>query len=195
MDSPGTGTAAPPASTAKNGPAATTASPGTPDLDSFPRRLRGNKFEDFTVGQDWVHHWGRTLTEADNVAFSTATCAWLPLHLNAEYARSQGHKDVVINPMLALCTAVGLSVEDLSEAGGPFLGIDDCVFHRPLHPGDTLTAASRVLEKRTSSTRPGVGIVTWLTQAHDQHGRLVLEFVRTNLVALREVPTSAPKDN
>ena len=63
--------------------------------------------------------------------------------------------------MLVLCTAVGLSVEDLSESGGPFLGIDDCVFLRPVYPGDTITAISRVVRMRTSASKPGVGIVTW----------------------------------
>lgn len=169
---------------------------GTPDLDSFPLVVRGNKYEDFSVGQQLDHHWGRTLTQADNVAFSTATCAWLPLHLNVEYARTQGHRDTVINPMLVLCTAVGLSVEDLSESGGPFLGIDDCRFTRPVYPGDTVTASSRVVSMRTSSTRPGVGIVTWHTTATNQDQELVVELVRTNLVALRgdTTPTSTVRN-
>src|SRR6478609_8152457 len=156
-----------------------------PDFDSFPVMTKGNKYEDFTVDQTMTHHWGRTLTQADNVAFSTATCAWLPMHLNVEYARSQGHPSEVINPMLVLCTAVGLSVEDLSESGGPFLGIDDCVFHRSVYPGDTISATSRVIEMRTSASKSGTGIVTWHTQACNQHGELVLDFVRTNLVAMR----------
>jgi itaconyl-CoA hydratase len=156
-----------------------------PDLDSFPFVGKGNKYEDFEVDQTIPHHWGRTLTQADNVAFSTATCAWLPLHLNVEYARSQGHPDVAVNPMLVLCTAVGLSVEDLSESGGPFLGIDDCIFHRPVYPGDTIMASSRVVTKRISSSRPGAGIVTWHTTATNQRGELVVELVRTNLVACR----------
>jgi acyl dehydratase len=164
-----------------------------PDLDSFPLMLKGNKYEDFTVDEHIPHHWGRTLTQADNVSFSTATCAWLPLHLNVEYARSQGHPDSVLNPMLVLCTAVGLSVEDLSESGGPFLGIDDCTFVRPAYPGDTITATSQVVAKRTSSSRTGVGIVTWHTRAHNQHGDLVLEFVRTNLVAARGEQSSTPQ--
>ena len=164
----------------------------TPDLDSFPLVGKGNKYEDFEVDQTIPHHWGRTLTEADNVAFSTATCAWLPLHLNVEYARSQGHPDVAINPMLVLCTAVGLSVEDLSESGGPFLGIDDCVFHRPVYPGDTITASSRVVTKRTSASKSGVGIVTWHTTATNQRGELVVELVRTNLVACRGEQTYEP---
>ncbi|MEU1984483.1 MaoC family dehydratase [Nocardia sp. NPDC019395] len=167
-----------------------------PDLDRFPLMAKGNKYEDFAVGQTMVHHWGRTLTQADNVAFCTATCAWLPMHLNVEYARSQGHPDMVINPMLVLCTAVGLSVEDLSESGGPFLGVDDCSFLRPVYPGDTITAGSRVTEMRRSTSKPGVGIVTWHTTAHNQHGEMVLEFVRTNLVAARgDLPsTSARKE-
>jgi acyl dehydratase len=78
-----------------------------------------------------------------------------------------------------------VSVEDLSEAGGPFLGIDACAFHLPVFPGDTLTARSEVLSARTSATRPGVGIVTWRTEGHNQRGELVVELERTNLVAMR----------
>jgi len=159
--------------------------PAAPDLDSFPLVPKGNKYEDFELGRTMTHHWGRTLTEADNVSFSTATCAWLPLHLNAEYARSQGHPGTVLNPMLVLCTAVGLSVEDLSESGGPFLGIDDCVFVRPVYAGDTIVAKSRVLDMRPSASQPDVGIITWRTTATNQHGETVVEFVRTNLVAAR----------
>jgi acyl dehydratase len=113
-------------------------------------------------------------------------CNWNPMHLNAEYARAHGHPDVVVNPMLVLCTVVGLSVEDLSEAGGPFLGLNGCTFHRPVHPGDTLTATSTVISARLSHSRPGVGIVTWHTEGHNQHDDLVVDFTRTNLVARKD---------
>ncbi len=156
-----------------------------PDLDLFPLVPKGNKYDDFEVDQTWSHHWGRTLTRADNVSFSTATCAWLPLHLNVEYARWQGHPDVVLNPMLVLSTVIGLSVEDLSEGGGPLVGIDDCTFAGPVYPGDTLTASSRVTGKRRSSSRPGFGIITWRTTGTNQQGDKVVEFTRTNLVAAR----------
>src|SRR3954454_2279336 len=81
----------------------------------FPLMKRGNQYQDFAVGQVWEHHWGRTITESDNVMFTTATCNWNPMHLNREYAKAHGHADVVVNPMLVLCTIVGMSVEDLSE--------------------------------------------------------------------------------
>ena len=54
-----------------------------------------------------------------------------------------------------------------------------------MHPGDTITARSTVVDMRTSNSRPGSGIVTWHTEARDQRGELVVDFRRTNLVAIR----------
>jgi acyl dehydratase len=156
------------------------------DPARFTPRRRGRQYEDFEVGQVMEHHWGRTITSGDNALFSTATCNWNPMHLNSEFARGHGRPDVVINPMLVLCTVVGLSVEDLSESGGPFLGVDACRFHSPVHPGDTLTARSSVLAKRDSESRPDFGTVTWHTEAHNQRGELIVEYDRTNLIAKRE---------
>ncbi len=156
------------------------------DSADFPLVKRGNQYQDFEVGQVWRHHWGRTITEGDNVMFSTATCNWNPMHLNVEYARAHGHANVVVNPMLVLCTVVGMSVEDLSEGGGPFLGVNQCTFHTAVYPGDTITAQSVVEETRTSASRPNTGIVTWHTEAHNQRGELVVDYRRTNLVAMRK---------
>jgi acyl dehydratase len=157
--------------------------PNDPDFDSFRLLAKGHGFEDFTEGQVFEHHWGRTLTEADNALFTTLALRFTPLYFNAEYARAHGHPNVVVDPLLALCTAVGLSVEDLSEAGGPFLGVEDVEFHRPVYPGDTLTAQSTVVSKRESESRPTFGVVTWRTEGRNQRGDLVLSYRRTNLVA------------
>src|SRR5207249_3473765 len=157
-----------------------------PDLAAFTLVRKGRAFEDFHEGQVFPHHWGRTLTAGDNALFTTATLAFNPLYLNAEYARAHGHPDVVVNPMLVLCTVLGLSVEDLSEGGGPFLGVDACTFHAPVYPGDTITARSTVVDKRTSESRKATGIVTWHTEARNQRGELVVDFRRTNLVAFRD---------
>jgi itaconyl-CoA hydratase len=156
-----------------------------PDFDSFPVAPKGNQYEDFSVAQHLTHHWGRTLTEADNVVFCSATCNWHPLYLNADFAAAHNHKREVVHPMLVLCTIVGLSVEDLSEAGGPFLGVEDCTFRLPVYPGDTLTASSQVLDMRLSTSRVGVGIVTWRTEGRNQRGDLVVDLTRSNLVRLR----------
>jgi acyl dehydratase len=159
--------------------------PSSLDLASFTTWRRGNKYQDFSIGQEFEHHWGRTLTEADNVVFSSATCNWSPLHLNVEYARAHGHPSAPMNPYLVLCTVVGLSVEDLSEAGGPFLGLENCEFLAPVYAGDTLRTHSTVLAMRESQSRPHNGTVTWRTEAHNQHSELVLRLERTNLIAKR----------
>src|SRR5260370_40676072 len=83
-----------------------------------------------------------------------------PLYFNAPYERAHGHRQVPVNPMLVFLTAFGLSVEDLSEAGGLFLGVDALTFHRTIYPGQTLVARSTVVEKRESQSRPDLGIVT-----------------------------------
>jgi acyl dehydratase len=154
-----------------------------PDFESFPLAPKGNAFDDFHEGQTFEHHWGRTLNEGDNALFATLALRFTPLYFNAEYARAHGHPTVVIDPLLLLCTTVGLSVEDLSEAGGPFLGVEGVEFHRPFYPGDTLTARSTVVSKRDSESRPTFGIVTWETEGRNQRGELVLSYRRTNLVA------------
>jgi acyl dehydratase len=77
---------------------------------------------------------------------------------------------------------LGMSVDDLSESGGPFLGSDAIEFKKPVFPGDTLFASSVVVSRRPSGSRPGFGIVEWRTAGHNQHADLVICFRRTNLV-------------
>jgi itaconyl-CoA hydratase len=146
---------------------------------------KGNRYEDFEVGHVYQHHWGRTLNDGDNSLFSTLTMSFNPLYFNADYSRAHGHRGVVLNPMLIFLTVFGLSVEDLSEAGGLFLGVDDLKFHRTMYPGETVGARSTVVEKRESTSRPDNGIVTWHTEGFDSRGDLVIDFRRTNMVIKR----------
>lgn len=156
-----------------------------PDFAEFKLAVKGHQYEDFHEGQVFEHHWGRTLNAGDNSLFTTATLSHCPLYFNVEYARAHGHPDVVINPMLVACTVLGISVEDLSEGGGPFLGINGLQFHCAVYPGDTLSARSTVVSKRESASRGNFGIVTWRTEAHNQRGELVISYERSNLVARR----------
>jgi acyl dehydratase len=146
---------------------------------------KGNFYDDFHVGQVFEHHWGRTINEGDNSLFSAATMSYNPMYFNAEVARAHGHPGTVVNPMLVFLTVFGLSVEDLSEAGGLFLGVENLTFHRSVYPTDTLYARSTVLEVRESTSRPDSGIVSWHTEGFDQQGRLVIDFRRTNLIPRR----------
>ena len=151
---------------------------------------RGCFYEDFTEGRVFAHHWGRTLTVEDSLLFNNLTMNYNPIHFNAEYARRLGYEGLVMNPLLVFTTVLGLSVEDLSEAGGPFLGVDDVRFHRAVYAGDTVYARSEVLSRRESQSRPGWGIVEWRTTGANQHGELVLEYRRRNLSRRRDAAES-----
>ncbi|WP_063044378.1 MaoC family dehydratase [Nocardia pseudovaccinii] len=155
------------------------------DFDTIKHRARllakGRCFEDFHPEQRFDHHWGRTLTESDSIRFSTLTLSYNPVYFNADTAHQQGHRRLVAHPNLVFLTVFGLSVEDLSENGGPFLGVEELTFHRPVLVGETIRARSRVRETRTSRSRPGMGVVSWHTEGliGDE---VVVDFIRTNFV-------------
>jgi len=148
-------------------------------------RVRGHRYEDFEPGQRFTHHWGRTVTAADNTLFTTLTLHYNPHYTNEAYARAHGHPTTPVNPLLVFNTVFGLSVEDLSEGGGPFLGVEELTYLKPVYPGDTLYAATEVLAKRPAGNRPGYGIVTWHTRGTNQRDELVVDFKRSNLVRMR----------
>ena len=158
----------------------------TTQMKDFPTRVRGNSFDDFTVGTVFDHHWGRTIEQSDNNLFSLTTLQLNPLFFNREYAKANGHPDIVVAPMLVFATAFGLSVEDLSERGGAFLGVDDLSFEAPVRVGDTLTARSAVQALRPSKSDSNYGIATWLTEGFNQRGERVIVFTRSNLVPRRD---------
>ncbi len=173
----------------------------TSDPAVWPLIPRGTSFEDHVVGRVFEHHWGRTVHASDNIGFTTQTLAFNPVYFNREVAAAAGHADEVVNPLLVFAVVFGLSVEDLSETGGPFLGARDIRYLRHVHPGETLYASSTVLDARESASRPDTGIVTWHTVGRDTAGAPVVEFRRTNLVRKRvegrelaEVPDGYAED-
>ena len=146
---------------------------------------RGRYLEDFEVGAVYKHHWGRTLTEAEAITFAADTLNYNPLYFNREYARANGHPDVVVCPWYLLMLTLGLSVEDVSEKSTGLLGYGDAKFNRSVYPGDTITAESEVVEIRESKSKPDQGIVRTRARAYNQRGELVMDFERTNLIKRR----------
>jgi len=149
-------------------------------------REKGYWYEDFETGRVFVHHWGRTISQAENALFTTLTLHFNPQYTNVEFARSMGHRDTPVNPLLVFNTVFGLSVQDLSEHGTAFLGVNELNHVAPFYPGDTLFARSTVIDQRLSGSKKGMGIVGWHTQGFNQREELICEFKRSNLIFLRE---------
>ncbi len=143
---------------------------------------RLNGLEDFEPGRRFLHHWGRTVTESDAITFATQTHQYQPALFDAVYAEHLGLRGSPVSELLTYAVVLGLSVEDLSESGGSFLGSDDIEFIAPVLVGDTLFSSSVVVSRRESASRPGWGVVTWRTTGTNQHGTVVVRFVRSSLV-------------
>src|SRR5262245_317975 len=145
----------------------------------------GRFYEDFTVDDTYLHHWGRTLSEAECHLFTTWTMNANPLYFNREYARTLGHPTSPANPLLVMNVVFGMTVEDLSEQALAHLGYWNMVFHKPVYPGQTLLAESVVLDKRPSESKDDRGIVHVRTTGKNELGAVVITYERKIMVKTR----------
>ncbi|MGV8884774.1 MAG: MaoC family dehydratase [Microbacteriaceae bacterium] len=144
---------------------------------------RGLWFEEFDLDARYLHRPGRTVTEADNVLFTTLTMNTQSLHLDAAWSETQEFGQRLVNSMFTLSTIVGASVAQLTQGTiVANLGFSKVAFPHPLYHGDTLYSETVVLEKRLSNSRPGQGIVTLEHTGRNQHGVIVATAVRSTLV-------------
>jgi acyl dehydratase len=147
---------------------------------------RGLWFEELDSDVLYRHRPGRTVTEADNVLFTTLTMNPQALHLDEAWSSTQTFGTRLVNSLFTLSTLVGLSVAQLTQGTiVANLGFGDVRFPHPVFPGDTLYCESTVLDKRPSSSRPGQGIVTFEHTARNQHGTVVAVATRSTLVLMR----------
>ncbi|MBB5914561.1 acyl dehydratase [Nocardia transvalensis] len=148
---------------------------------------RGLWYEEFETDVLYEHRPGRTITEADNVLFTTMTMNTQALHLDAAFAETQEpFQQRLVNSMFTVSTLIGLSITQLTQGtlvGN--LGFSEIAFPKPLFHGDTLYAETVVTEKRESKSRPGEGIVTLAHTGRNQHGDVVVTAIRKTLVRKR----------
>ena len=142
--------------------------------------MSGKYFEDLEVGQRFQHPRGRTITEMDNVLFSSLTMNTQPLHVDEEFAQSTTFGQRIVNGIFTLGLVVGLSVPDLTEGTiVANLGYDKIVHPHPVFHGDTIRVETEVLEKRDSASKPDRGIVRLRQIGRKQTGEIVVELERT----------------
>src|ERR1700758_1379213 len=145
--------------------------------------MAGLFFEEFEEGQVFEHAVSRTVTEMDNVLFSTLTMNPQPLHLDEEFAKRTEFGQRLVNSLFTLGLVIGLSVGD-TTIGTTIanLGMTDVRFPKPVFHGDTLRAVTRVLSLRDSKSRPDAGLVEFEHNALNQRGEIVAVCKRTALM-------------
>jgi acyl dehydratase len=145
--------------------------------------MAGLYFEQFTVGQLFKHDIRRTVTETDNLLFSTMTHNPAAIHIDAEYAKTTEFGKPLMNSVFTLGLVVGISVGDttLGTTVGN-LGWDEVRFPKPVFAGDTLHVESHVLELRESKSRPENGIVIFEHRGFNQRDEVVCSCKRSALM-------------
>jgi acyl dehydratase len=147
---------------------------------------RGLWFEEIELDVTYLHRPGRTVSEADNVLFTTLTMNPQALHLDEAWSEGQPFGRRLVNSLFTLSTLVGLSVAQLTQGTiVANLGFRDVKFPKPVFHGDTLYAETVVLDKRASSSRPGEGIVTFEHTARNERDEVVAVAVRSTLLRMQ----------
>ena len=144
---------------------------------------RGLWFDEYEEGARYLHRPGRTVTETDDVLFTTLTMNPQALHLDHAFAAAQSFGRPLVNSMLTLSTLVGLAVAQTTQGTlVAQLGLGEIAFPHPVFHGDTLYGRSEVTAIRDSSSRPGQRIVTFAMTGENQHGEVVVRAERTCLM-------------
>lgn len=151
----------------------------------------GKYYEELEEGQVIKHSLGRTLTEMDNVLFSSLTMNTQPLHINEHYAEDTHFGARIVNGIFTLGVVVGITVQELT-AGTIVanLGYENITHPHPLYHGDTLYVETLIVSKRESRSKPDRGIITLRHTGRNQDGVVCIEVTRSALFLKRPADKS-----
>lgn len=153
---------------------------------NYEELATGKYYEDLEPGIVYRHAITRTVTEADNLLFSTLTYNMAWLHMDDEYCKTTMYGRRLVNSLFTLSLACGVQVHDLTlgtTLGN--LGFSDIKFPKPVFIGDTVYTETEVINRRESKSRPDAGIVEFETRGHNQRDELVVSMRRTGLMMKR----------
>lgn len=148
--------------------------------------MAGRYFDAWAIGDHIVHDIRRTVTETDNLLFSTMTHNPQPLHLDEEAAKASEFGQILVTGTFTFALMVGLSVGDTTLGTlVANLGYDKLVHPKPVFIGDTMHAETIVMTLKDSRSRPDAGIVTFEHRLINQHGDIVCQCLRSALIRRR----------
>ena len=149
--------------------------------------MAGRWFDEWQVGDRIAHEIRRTVTETDNLLFSTMTHNAQPLHIDLEAAKASEFGQILVNGTFTFALMIGLSVGDTTVGTlVANLGYDKVVMPKPVFIGDTIRASATIKEKRDHPRRSSHGIVVELLEVSNQMSENVLVCEHLYLVERRE---------
>ena len=145
--------------------------------------MAGLWFEEFRVGQRFVHEVRRTVTDTDNILFSSLTYNPAAIHIDHAYAATTEFGRPLMNSLFTLGLVIGLSVQDTTFGTTVAnLGMTETLFPKPVFAGDTIRVETEVKALRPSQSRPGQGIVTFEHIGLNQRDEIVVRTTRQALM-------------
>lgn len=147
--------------------------------------------EDLQAGQSFVSP-GRTITEADVMAFAAWTNDNNQVHTDAEFAKTTRYGQRIVHGMLGASLCLGLIARTGVFEGSAvaLLGIDGWRFTAPIFIGDTVTCTVDILTTRPTSSGQ-YGIVERRVTLRNQREETVQEG-RMDVMVLARPKTSEP---
>jgi acyl dehydratase len=145
--------------------------------------MAGLYFEQFEIGMVFNHEIRRTVTDMDNMLFSSLTYNPAALHIDHDYASRTEFGKPLMNSIFTLGLVIGLSVQD-TTLGTTIanLGMTDTTFPKPVFAGDTIRSQTKVFELRDSKSRPTQGIVTFEHLGLNQRDDIICRTLRGALM-------------
>lgn len=143
-------------------------------------------YEDLEPGQHYRHAVTRTVTETDNLLFTTLSHNDQPLHLDEEFGKTTMYGSRICNSLFTLTFVNGVTVSDLTlgtTLGN--LGYEEIRFPNPVRIGDTLRSESSILACRESKKYPNAGVVTFEHIGYNQRDEVVVTAKRVGLMMKR----------
>lgn len=150
--------------------------------------MAGLYFDEFSVGQTFVHEIRRTVIDMDNMLYSSLTYNPAAIHIDHAYCETTEFGKPLMNSMFTLGLVIGLSVQDTTfgtTIGN--LGMTETTFPKPVFAGDTIRSVTNVVALRESKSRPTQGIVTFEHLGYNQRDEVVCRTLRNALMMKKPV--------
>lgn len=151
---------------------------------NYKQLASGMFYEELEPGTTYKHSITRTVTEADNLLFSTLTYNMAWLHVDDEYCRNESiFGKRLVNSNFTLSLVAGVQVHDMTLGTTlANMGYSDVKFPNPVFIGDTIYSETAVISKRESKSRPNAGLVEFETRGLNQRDEVVVILRRTGMM-------------
>ena len=144
-------------------------------------------FEDYEVGQKSAFG-SYTVTREEIIEFASRYDPQ-PFHLSDEGAAGTHFKKLAASGWHTGAMCMAMLVENMKNVQAASLGspgLDQLLWRKPVHAGDTLRVETELIDKRRSQSRPELGITRNRIKVFNQNDEVVMESINVGMVLARE---------